>query len=525
MNTATLADLQALERLIVAMPQEHRQKLANNPLLVREMRKRWRPNPGPQTWAMESEADDLFYGGQAGGGKTDLLVGLSLTEHKKSLVLRRTNKEATKLVERYAEILGTRNGFNGQENVWRIDGRVIDISGCQHEDDKQKFKGTPRDLICFDEISDFTETQFRFIKGWNRSSDKTQRCRVVAAGNPPTTPEGWWVLKYWGPWVDPNHPDPAKPGELRWFTTINGEDTQVDGPGPHLIDGEEIFARSRTFIPAALSDNPDLAETGYASVLAALPEELRQAYKEGRFDAAMRDDAFQVVPSLWVAMAQEKWRPDGYRDVTMTAMAFDPAGGGHDTEELIYRYGGWFAEPITAKGEETRDGSRAAGLIAQHRMHQAPVIVDVGGGYGGAVVQRLSDNGIMHHAFNGAGRSIARTRDNKLGFFNKRAEAWWRLREELNPDQEGGSVIALPPSAEIRADLCTPHWKLTAQGIQIESKDDIRKRLGRSPGKGDVIAMCLTEGQAVITRRLHDASRGGNRKPNVIRAYAKAKGY
>jgi hypothetical protein len=39
----------------------------------------------------------------------------------------------------------------------------------------------------------------------------------------------------------------------------NGEDREVDGPGPHMIDGEAVYARSRTFIRATLSDNPDLA--------------------------------------------------------------------------------------------------------------------------------------------------------------------------------------------------------------------------------------------------------------------------
>src|SRR6478752_6567613 len=53
---------------------------------------------------------------------------------------------------------------------------------------------------------------------------------------------------YWGPWLDRTHPNPAKPGELRWFTTINGEDREVDGPGPHMIDGQPVMARSRTFI-------------------------------------------------------------------------------------------------------------------------------------------------------------------------------------------------------------------------------------------------------------------------------------
>jgi hypothetical protein len=39
----------------------------------------WSPNPGPQAQAFACEADELFYGGQAGGGKTDLGLGLALT--------------------------------------------------------------------------------------------------------------------------------------------------------------------------------------------------------------------------------------------------------------------------------------------------------------------------------------------------------------------------------------------------------------------------------------------------------------
>jgi hypothetical protein len=57
---------------------------------------------------------------------------------------------------------------------------------------------------------------------------------VLGLWNPP---EGFWVVKYWGPWLDKTHPNPAKPGELRWFTTVAGEDREVDGPGPHLIEG------------------------------------------------------------------------------------------------------------------------------------------------------------------------------------------------------------------------------------------------------------------------------------------------
>ena len=52
----------------------------------------WVPNPGPQTDAYYSEADVILYGGSAGCGKTGLLVGLSMTAHKRTLFLRRTNK-------------------------------------------------------------------------------------------------------------------------------------------------------------------------------------------------------------------------------------------------------------------------------------------------------------------------------------------------------------------------------------------------------------------------------------------------
>jgi hypothetical protein len=130
----------------------------------------WVPNPGPQSDAYRCEADELFYGGQAGGGKTDLGLGLALTAHKRSLILRRIHKDAVKLVERVAEILGNRDGYNGQLQRWKLGHRVIEFAGCEHEDDKQRFKGDPHDLIYFDEGTDFVFSQYRFIIGWNRSA-------------------------------------------------------------------------------------------------------------------------------------------------------------------------------------------------------------------------------------------------------------------------------------------------------------------------------------------------------------------
>jgi hypothetical protein len=254
-----------------------------------------------------------------------------------------------KLVERVAAILGNRNGYNGQLQRWRLPGdRQIDFSGCEYEDDKQRFKGDPHDLIYFDEGTDFLYSQYRFIIGWNRSAHPGQRCRIVVGSNPPTTAEGLWVIKHWAPWLDPMHPNPARPGELRWFTTgEDGSDQEVAGRGPHTISGEEVFARSRTYIPAALADNPDLANTNYAAVLAGLDPKLRAAYRDGNFSAGLEDHPNQVIPTAWIEAAQARWKPQAPRQ-PLTAIAVDVAQEGDDFTVLAKRYGGYFPELIDA---------------------------------------------------------------------------------------------------------------------------------------------------------------------------------
>jgi hypothetical protein len=350
--------------------------------------------------------------------------------------------------------------------------------------------------------------------------------RFIIGSNPPTTAEGLWVIKQWAPWLDPMHPNPARPGELRWFTTgPDGEDIEVDGRGPHLINGESVGARSRTYIPARLADNPDLSRTDYASVLAGLPEELRRAYRDGNFSAAMRDDDFQVIPTAWITAAQGRWRAEAGRRAPMTAIGLDVAQGGADHTVLAARHGGWYAPLVRKPGHATRDGSAVAAAVVAIRRDRCPVVVDIGGGWGGDTVARLKDNGIPVLGFNGSKASTAKTRDGQLTFYNRRAEAWSRMREELDPNQHGGSTLALPPDASVKADLAAPRWKLTARGILIEDKDEIRKRLGRSPDEGDAIVMCLSEGTRAAAAELRRAERGARpERANVGYAHLKDAG-
>ncbi len=120
----------------------------------------------------------------------------------------------------------------------------------------------------------FTEAQFRTLIGWMRTDNPHVRLRVVCAGNPPTDSAGEWVKRYWAPWLDAQHPNPAKPGELRWYVTDEkGEDLEVPGPEPVMVAGELMQPKSRTFIPSRVDDNLFLMTTGYKAQLQSLVDD------------------------------------------------------------------------------------------------------------------------------------------------------------------------------------------------------------------------------------------------------------
>lgn len=483
----------------------------------------WLPSPGPQTEAYFHPADVLLYGGQGGGGKTDLGLGLAFTAHRRSLILRRKYTNLDGIIDRAKEINGGGDGFNGKPppRLTTKDGRLIVFGANQHEGDEEGFQGQAFDLKVLDEATQFLESQVWFHIGWLRSTTPGQRVRMLMATNPPIDASGDWIIKMFRPWLDITYPKPAKHGELRYFLRApDGEDIEVDGPEPIQLPGANAPQKpmSRSFIPARLADNPYLINTDYQSKLDGLPEPLRSAVRDGNFMAARADADFQVIPTQWIIEAQARWQARPPEGVMMTAMGFDPAGGGSDQAVLAYRYGGWVGELVAVKGEDTADGSSMAALLMKHRRDNAAVVVDMGGGYGGAVALRLQDNGVEPVKFNGAAASAARTKDGSLGFVNRRAEAWWKLREELSPDQPGGSPIALPPDPELRADLAAPTWSLKTNGILIESKDELRKRLGRSPGKGDAVVYALAMGEQAIKRQAKRGMHGT--MPTVNIGYA-----
>lgn len=456
----------------------------------------WVPNEGPQALGYLSDADELFFGGSAGGSKTWLLLGLALTAHTRSLILRLNATNLQQIKDDIQTLMSPKDhwasvGYGGRLETH--DGRKIELHGCESPTEARKFQGRAHDAKLWDEAPQFDEFTFRFVNAWNRTTVPGQRCRVVAAGNPPTRPEEEWVLQYWGPWLDPQHPNPAEPGELRWFAVLDGEDVEVEGPAPipWKKEPEPIIPRSRTFIPARLSDNPVLAATGYAATLQGLPEPLRSQLLYGDMAAGRADDDWQLIPTEWVRQSMRMWREAKKPDVTLSSSALDVAMGGEDEAVLAKLYGRWVAPLKSWPGSQLVDGPTImVKVLPEIESMKVPFLIDIGASAGGSAVTafQMSFPTLPVRPVPFGNGSQYKDKTGRLEMINLRAEMYWRLKEALDPSS--GEVLLLPDDRQLLTELCSIRWKAVGNGkAQVEAKRDIKKRIGRSTDRADAVAM------------------------------------
>lgn len=477
------------------------------------------PQPGPQTAAYFSKADVLLFGGSPGGGKTALGMGLALNEHHRTMVVRKAFVDLAGCLHTLDNILKTPgSAVGGNRPVYRKPGGgIIEFVGLG--DDLDGKQGNPHDFIYVDEAAQIPEVQIRMLMGWLRTDRPGQRTRVVMGSNPPLDSTGDWMIEYFGPWLDPQHPNPAQEGELRYFQpSEDGRGYRECEPGDFIMmHGIKVMPQSRTFISSKFTDNAYYDAEQYAKSLAALPDSVRERLVTGNFLLDRDDDVWQAIPTAWVKTAQGHWTSTPPTGVPMCAVGVDVAQGGADDTVIAARHDGWFAKPVVVPGKETPDGKSAAAHVVRHRRDNAPVIVDLGGGWGGDCYGHLKANGIEATGYLGVKASTAKTEDRKLEFTNKRTEAYWRFREALDPSQPGGAKIVLPPDSVLLADLCAPRYRITSSGIELESKKDVIKRLGRSPDRGDAVVMCWATGAKSANVSGGFANFSVNRTPVVQR--------
>jgi hypothetical protein len=205
----------------------------------------------------------------------------------------------------------------------------------------------------------------------------------------------------------------------------------------------------------------------------------------GEFHA---DDEDGVIPLAWLEAAHARWhawvdagRP-GRRGIRI--LGLDVARGGGDKTAFAHRQGDVV---LSVERHDYRDTMPIVGL-AKARLENHPhskAVVDVVG-MGGPVLDRLREQDVGTVGFVAGAGSDRRDATGELGFFDLRAEAWWSLREQLDPSS--GATLAIPPDDLLAGDLTAPKWRMMSNGrIRVESKDDIRKRLGRSTDTGDAV--------------------------------------
>ena len=518
-------DFERVEALIRGMDAKARGALQEQ--LQTVLQAGWLPQPGPQTEAFYCEADETLYGGAAGGGKTDLIVGLATTAHRRTLIFRAESGDLDGIWDRLTAVLDTRLASNNtvKRVIRTTDGRTVEGGHLSKPGSEKHWQGRPHDLIAFDEAAQLAEARVVFVLQWLRSTTPGQRQRALFATNPPLptdvdsagapTSQGDWLLSWFAPWLDPLHPKPAAPGELRWcFMRVSGglyQTVWVDGPGAYHIEegrpatddelaqgevwlGENGFAvaKSRTFIPSRLRDNVYLKGTGYAERLMATPEPMRSMLLNGDFTIKADDDPWQVIPTAWVIAAQERFnarQAEIERNRPRQLVLFgDVAQGGADRSTLASLCEGDYFEPVHSRpGRETPDGPAVALGVLALRRDNSLIGLDGTGGWAGDAYRTLErDNGVEAVLLVASTKTGEWNPEMTLQYANLRAEMWWKFRLALDPKSE--FRIALPPGARLRAQLTAPHFFVRKKELLIESKEDIRKRLaGASTDDADAV--------------------------------------
>lgn len=443
-----------------------------------------------------------------------LIALLSYLRHKKTVVFRADAKQLDNLIDDLELFAGSDKGLNMQRKRFSFHGNkehFVEWGGIDDMTSVKKWRGRAHDLFAVDEATEVPIAVIRKLMAWMRTTTEGQRVRAIFTFNPPglidevtgIIPEGRWVMDYFAPWIDENYKDPlnlgrANMGELRWFLrNSKGIEEEVIGEGPHEVEIagkiEMVKAQSRTFIPSLFTDNPYLNES-YGNDLSMLEEPDRSQLMRGTFTSDIADSPYRVFPTKWVEEAMERWE-EKENPPPISAIGCDVSRDGADRTCIARRHGLWFNRLIVPPKvpNEIFDGD----AVARHCFNalrsqdvEAEINIDVIG-IGASPFDSLR----RHFArVNGVDSSKVNTPrlPGRFQPFNIRAYLHWLLRNLLDPKY--GFNIALPKDEILRTEMLSLYYYDPEQKkgkIQIEAKQDLRKRIRRSPDRLDAVTLSL----------------------------------
>lgn len=219
------------------------------------------------------------------------------------------------------------------------------------------------------------------------------------------------------------------------------------------------------------------------------PNDLFRVKVLGMFPKVSED---VLIPYEWIELANKRWREyqeEGFEPVKSLRLGVDVAGMGRDSSVLCYRYGNYVPRIVEHQSGGKADHMHVVGLIAKDlKRTDAKAFIDTIG-EGAGVYSRLKELG-FNSAYSckfSSGTKNLKDITGQYTFANLRAYCYWALRDWLNP--KNNFQPALPPCEKLMEEATETKWKFLSSGaIMIEPKEDIKKRIKRSPDTMDSLA-------------------------------------
>ena len=407
----------------------------------------WEPQAGPQSSAISADwCDELFYGGERGGGKSDFQIGyqedgaLAYGKHWRGIMFRKTYPELEELQSRAMEVFPSSGGVYKTQpsaefpfsNCWYWpSGATVKMRFIEHERDYGKYHGHQYTGISFDEVTEYPTPQGLLKMLSTLRSAAGVPCTVRLTGNPGGIGHGWVKERYvtHGPYRPFTDPDT---GFVRMFVPSKTDDNAI------LLKADPNY---RNRIKAATGGN----------------EALRKAWLEGdwnivagAFFDCWRQSRHVIrpfeIPIHWLKFMSGDWgsaKPFSFGWWAVVSDDYKTEEGLTLPRGCLVRYREWYGIKTDEQGQR------------QYNVGLKMVAEDVGRGIVSRETEKIDyrvidpaaftqDGGpsIQERIWEGSGRkAVWRRADNARVATGKAPGGWDMMRARLEGEAEDGPMV------------------------------------------------------------------------------------
>lgn len=416
----------------------------------------WQPQPGPQSSAITARwADELFYGGARGGGKSDFQLGyqldgaLTYPRHWRGIMFRKTYPELEELQARAMEVFGVSGAVYKTQpsdkypfsNCWYWPGGAsVKMRYIEHERDYTRYHGHQYTGISFDEVTEYASPDGLLKMLSTLRSAHGVPCTVRLTGNPGGPGHIWVKARY------------------------------IDESPPLVPYTDPDTGFTRLFVPARLGDNQALlkADPNYINRIRAATEgneALRRAWEDGAWDivAGAFFDCWErnkhvikpfTIPDNWVRFRSMDWgsaRPFSVGWWAVSSGDILPRGA-------MVRFREWYGAKSPNVGLKMRVEDVAEGILARTK---------------GRIDYGVADPAIWHQD---GGESIGE-KFMRQGVIwrrgdNKRIPGWQQVRDRLIGEDDKPMIYTFDTCTDsIRTIPMLQHDSAKIEDIDTDMED------------------------------------------------------